>query len=310
MSVIDDFYSLTKKDLSSFLDSASQFFAGTDYHSLLQLYSGQVKQITATPFVDLQSLSDELKVIFGIFSTFSKSLTNLQYYDLLDVLEEIDNRIKTTYNLNKWSRSSITNVSYSPLGEVNYTLGTNESLERISQDLLGSTNPEDDWFDIAQRNNLIEEDYTSNGGNNIFLPSKPNSSFVFPLTAVVDYIDGKTVYGKDLYKKLTIDYDLQDLKVLDYDSTILQAVDILVSLKKNDNPDFRSSGLQSTLIIGGNRGTLNFPIISRQLQDTIATDDTLINFSITSISTVNTTLNIVYQIQTRLGEVLELESQL
>lgn len=308
--MLEEFYQLTNKDLTSYFQQVKTFFSGSDYQKLINYYSGKVSSIDSTPFNNLQSLADQTKEIFTLYSNFSNSMSGSWFYDLLDIIENIDNRISTSQNLNRWCRSSLNLTGYSPIGEVQYTIGQNESLERISKDLLNSTSPEDDWFDIAKRNDLTEESYTSQGGNSIVLPSSPTSNFAFPLNSVMDVINGKSVYGKDLDRNFSIDVELGDIKVLDYDDTILQSSDILINLKKNDNPDFRDKGLQTTLVIGSNSASLNFPVIRRQLSDSFSTDDTFTSFNITSIQVTNNSLLVAYQVQTRLSEVLLLETTL
>ena len=58
------------------------------------------------------------------------------------------------------------------------------------------------------------------------------------------------------------------------------------------------------LIIGQSRASLNFPIITRQLNQTIATDDSLKNFTINSVTYDQDNLYVDFTVQTRLGEVL------
>ena len=307
MSIIDDFKKKTGVDLNNFFSSVTSFF-NTDYQTLVQYYTGQSKTISSVPYQNLQSLQSQLSSIFSTFQNFKNSLGEYKYYELLDIIEQIDSRVQTTQNINRWSRSSATTVAYAPVQELNYTLSEYESLEKVAQNILNSQNPEDDWYGIALRNNLEEEDYTSEGGTNIQVPGNKQSVYAFPLNSVVDVINGKSVYGKDIQKELTIDPVTQDIVVLGYDDTINQACEILGGLKKNSNPDFRNSGLQKSLVVGGTKATLNFPVIQRQFSDTFATDDTLKDFTITSIGVVGNSLNMSYTVQTRLQEVLQLET--
>jgi hypothetical protein len=92
--------------------------------------------------------------------------------------------------------------------------------------------------------------------------------------------------------------------VLGYDDTIRQAVDILVNLKKNDNPDNPNHGLQSGLVAGTNRALFNFPVIIRQKSQDFANDDTLKNFRIINLSRDQDNMMMDYEVQTRLNEVL------
>lgn len=303
MTILDNFKQLTGKDLNVFFSAVTLFFTN-DYPDLVNYYTGTTQSITPIPYKNLDSISTQLDEIYVIFNNFSSAMTNAEYYVLLDIIENIDSRIKTTQNINRWARSTKSVVAYSPNGVINYTLSDKESLEKVAQNLLNSQNPEDDWYDIAMENHLAEEDYTSEGGKNINVPGNSQSISSFPLNSVVDVINGKTVYGKDIYKNFSIQNN--DVVVLDYDGTLSQSVDTLITLKKNSNPDFRTEGLQTSLVIGGTRNTLNFPVIVRQLTDTFSTDDTLKNFQVTNIQPVGNQLQISYTVRTRLGEILQL----
>jgi len=180
---------------------------------------------------------------------------------------------------------------------VQYTLKQNQTLERVASDVLGKS--QEGWFDVAIENKLTEEDYSMEGGNNIELKFS-NVNQGVEINSVVDVMIGKSIYGKDVYRKIQIENE--DLKVLNNDETILQAVDILINLKKEDNPDSPNSGLQSAIIIGSNRASLNFPIIERQLTETFNTDDSLQNFSLKELRIDQDSALVDYEVQTRLNE--------
>jgi hypothetical protein len=259
--------------------------------------------ITSAPFTAFESLKKDCGDLFEAFQAHSRQFNNAKWWLLLEQLENIDSRLKTLNNINKWSRSSLTKVAYDPSVIVQYSMKQNQNLEKIASDVLKSSNTEE-WADIAIDNYLTEEDYSSEGGVSLNLKlSKANRGL--QINSVVAVIQGKSVYGKDLSQKLQFDGDQNDLRVLGYDDTILQSIKILSLLKKNDNPDFPNEGLQSAVVVGSNRGTLNFPIIVRQMAEVFKTDDTLKNFNITSLSVQDDNLAIDYKVQTRLNETYE-----
>jgi hypothetical protein len=97
---------------------------------------------------------------------------NLKWFLLIEQIEEIDNRLKTLDNINKWARSSLTKVAYDPSYQLDYILGQNQTLENVAQQVTGSNDPQDDWNDIAINNTLKEEDYTNEGGNDLKISFK------------------------------------------------------------------------------------------------------------------------------------------
>lgn len=298
--ILDEFKQITSKDIKSFFQRALAFL-NDGYNTITAYYSGKSNTISSEPFAIFNSLKSDRNIMFVAFQDHAKQLDNVKWWLVLEQLESIDSRLNTLDNINRWARSSATNVGYDPAINVSYTIKSNQTLERVSQDILKDNNPIDDWYDIAIKNNLAEEDYSAEGGTAIQL-SFPKVTTNQQINSVVDRMDGKTIYGKDLDKKLQFDSATEDLKVLDYDTTVFQSVEILALLKQNDNPDSPSDGLQTGVVIGGNRALLNFPVITRQMTSTFAGDDSLKNFKITSISLDQDNVQVAYEVQTRLNE--------
>lgn len=298
--ILDEFKQLTGKDIESFFKKCLVFFQ-SDYYQIVQYFSGRISTITSQPFTNLDLLEKEKRTLFESFHNHSKRMKNSKWWDLLEQLEDIDNRLSTLRNINRWARSSATNVAYSPNIQLDYTLLQNQTLERVAKDVLKSRTPQDDWIDIALDNSLEEEEYTSQGGVNLKLKLDKIVNLGIVVNSVVDYLVGKSIYGKDLDRKLQFLDD--DLKILGYDDTIKQSVDILILLRKNDNPDSPTLGLQSSVAIGSSRAALNFPIIIRQLTETFNSDDTLKNFKVNSIKQEQDNLLIEFEVKTRLNEV-------
>lgn len=304
-SILLEFKRITGKDISSYFRNALNFFSG-DYNVIVNYYTGTTNSISSKPFANLYNLTVENRDILESFKEHSRQFNNLKWWLLIEQIEEIDSRLATVNNINKWSRSSLTKVAYNPSIQIDYVLKQNQTLESVSAGIEGSSNPNDDWANIALKNSLSEEDYTPQGGAEIKLSSDVINSG-FKINSVVDVIQGKSIYGKDVYKKIQWVVDeggFRNLKVLGYDATILQAVNILSTLKKNDNPDNPNNGLQSNLVVGSNRALFNFPIIVRQMSQTFSNDDTLKNFKINSIDRKEDNLLIDFVVQTRLGEVI------
>lgn len=307
-TIFSEFQRITGKDIEQYFSEALSFL-NNDYSVIVNYFSGNSDNITSLPFARLDSLERQNQDIFESFQLHSRQFNNLKWWLLIEHIEEIDNRLKTLRHINKWARSSLTKVAYDPSIQVEHVLGQNETIENVAHDLLGSTNPNDDWAAIAIKNDLQEEDYTPEGGQSIKLKLQRTNRGL-KINAVVDVISGKSIYGKDVRKRLQFDSVANDLVILGYNDTILQAVGILANLKKNDNPDNPNAGLQSTLVVGSNRAMFNFPVIIRQMNETFAGDDTLKNFNINGISADQDNLKIEYSVHSRLDEVFTGETTL
>lgn len=308
--LLNNFYILTKKDLSLYFTKILRFFEGGDYNNLVSFYKGEKKSIGSKPYMNLESLTLETNQILRLFESNSRQMNNSNWWELLDQIEEIESRLATVNHINKWSRSSFTSVSYSPTQVVDLTLRQAQSLEDLSSSIGQSSNPQDDWVEIAYENDLDEEDYTVEGEVDLRVTSDPRRGSNFKLNSVVDIVNGKSVYGKDIYQKLQFNETSDDLVILSPEETILQSIRILAKLRKNDNPLSPNRGIQTSVVLGGSKVSFNFPIINRQIRETFESDDSIKDFQITNLYFEEDNAYIDFQVTSRLGEVIELSSLL
>ncbi|MBV7533762.1 hypothetical protein [Chitinophaga sp. sic0106] len=301
LNTLIEFERITGKAIAQYLQQALNFFQ-TDYPLLEAYYAGKLTSVKSDPFASLAALETETQVFLTAFQTHGVQLTNSQWWYLLEEVENIDSRLKTVRNINRWARSTRSNIAFNNGMAFDYVMPAGQTMERISRDLLKDTWADDDWADIAISNNIREEDYTPDGGVNLKLTQSAGAATI-KVSSVVDSMEGKRILGKDLHRALQ--FADNDLLTLSEDDTVFQSVEILAALKVNDNPFAPNDGLQTAVIIGGNRASLNFPVISRQMTATFQSDDTLQDFSIKEIKVVNDTLQINYQVSTRLNETIE-----
>ncbi|WP_291911009.1 hypothetical protein [Chitinophaga sp. CB10] len=301
LATLLEFERITGKNIRQFFRNALNFFQ-SGYPLLAAYYAGSINSVKSDPFAVLTALEQDIQILFTAFQTHSVQLTNSRWWFLLEDLEELDNRLKTCRNIARWSRSTRSNTGFLDKTESSYTLPAGQTLERISGDMLKDSLPEDDWMDIALRNNLREEDYSIDGGVNLRL-SLPSAGGSVKVNTVVDVMEGRNILGKDLHRAMR--FTDNDLAVLSPDETVVQSVDILAALKNNDNPYAPNDGLQTAVILGGNRASLNFPVISRQMSRTFASDDTLTGFTIKELKVENDNLLINYEVSTRLNETID-----
>lgn len=298
--VLIEFRQITSFDIESFFERSLKFLS-REYNSIVSYYSGDTSHIDSSAIEAFKEVKNECSKVFETIQIHSRQLNNAKWWLLVEAVENVDSRLQTLSNMHRWSKSSRTRVAYDSKASVQYTLKQNQTLEKVSRDFLLSDNQEE-WTNIAIDNNLREEDYTNEGGVDLRLKFGRVSNQGMQIDSVVDTMVGKSVYGKDLDKNLRFNELTQDLEVLGYDETVLQSVEILSTLKRGDNPEYPHQGLQSSIVIGSNKGTLNFPIITRQMTDVFQTDDSLRDFTIQSIKVDQDSLLIDYVVQTRLNE--------
>lgn len=306
-NILVEYEGITSFNMAAYFQFALEFI-NSDYQTIVSYYSGIIDKISSDPFNNLKIIKQQRDAAFESFNSHKQKLTNLKWFLLIEKIEDIDSRLHTLDNINKWSRSSLTNVGYDPSFSFGYTLKQKQTLEGVSQNVLGDVNPEDDWFKIAIDNDITEEDYSPDGGTQMTLKVNRSSGFNFQINSVVDIVQGKSVLGKDLDNKFGFDSVNNDLKVLSPDDTIMQAAYNLIKLKKNDVSSARALGLQSSMVVGSNRALLNFPVIVRQLSTTFASDDTFKEFTVNKMSTEQDNVTVEWQVKSRLGEIIANET--
>lgn len=303
--ILDEFKQLTGKDVKSFINAALNFL-NTDYGKISAYYNGKGDNPGSQSYQNFQDLKDERDRIFAVVEQQVTKLRNTKWWIFIQQLEDIDSNLNTLDSINKWSRSSLKTVGYDQSTQLQYALKSGQTLERVAQDILGTANPLDDWYNIAVDNHLTEEDYTPDGDNTVLLGFDQVNRGI-SVSSIVAVMVGKAIYGIDIDANFHFDPVTQDIAVLSPDDTVTQSVNILCLLKRNQNPAAPSDGLQQELVIGSNRASLNFPIIIRQMTEAFKTDDSLKNFSIISIQVVGDSLQINFQVQTRLDETIQRE---
>lgn len=307
--VLDDFYKATSKDIRSFLVRYSLFYT-QDYDSIVNFYQGKTKSITNKSFINFYSLRKELNEIFALFTQFENQFYNVKFLDLLEMVEQINDILLTLSNISKWARATTDTFGYNQNIKLQYVMTQFDSLEKIAKNILDSSTPQDDWYQISIDNQLKELDYDSEGGSVLNLTQQSNSIQNFKINAVVDVIYGKSIYGRDINRFMHYDIEQQDIATLNEDDTINQSVLILATLRKNENPDFPDHGLQSSLAVGQSRSLMNFPVINRQMTETFSNDDTLKNFQMIKLYFEQDNLFIDFEVTTRLGEIQKLTMQI
>lgn len=305
---LDLFENITSGNARLYLLNYGVFYQ-SDYQTIKNFFTGRSKSIDSGAFVNLRTLRSELTNILEKFDQFALQLENIRFVELLSIIEDTKTTLDSLANITKWARVTLDTFGYNPNFKVQYVLGQYDTLEKVAASVMRSSNPQDDWRQIAIDNLLSEDDYTSEGGKILRVPLQNKQEVKnFNITSVIDIIDKDTIKGRDLDR--FIHFEGEDLAVLGETETIEQSVRILATLKKRDNLDFLNHGLQSSLLVGQSKNLFNFPVVQRQLQETFATDDTLKDFTLDKFWFEEDRVFISFSVRTRVGEVLELTTQI
>jgi len=296
---LDYFQQITKFDYTQYLTDFYNF--NTDQKRKIYDYYEGVGTVSGEAFSELDRLRSESRKAIDLARINKESFNTYDGWELLNELEDIDRKLFTIFNSSKFLRSAIATGDFSPDPLIEITLGSQQTLESLSR-RLNSTDPDNSWTELFLNNQLTEEDYSSEGGALLKVTFKGADPLF--ITSVVDNINtAEKTFGLDIQDKLEFDND--DLKSLSYQETLQQNAKILSNLKKGDNPEFPSTGIDSSIVVGNVFGSVTFPVIFRQIFQTFATDDSFKSFAITDASEDGDSLRLTYQAVTRTDEIQE-----
>lgn len=268
-------------NVNDYMDLYSYFIQNNKV-KITDYYQKQDVKPDVGSFEFLDNMIKESIKIDNLIKLHKDNMDSVDFWDLLDFIEDIRTSLETISNSHRYLRSSksknswrTTNVTFE------HVMSQNETLEDIVEQQLFSQQSDKDWVNLAIQNSLSEEDYTPEGSIKLQLTKNAEFGKNYFLDSVIDTLVGEKVYGKDIYKKLT--FEDNDLKVLSYTDTFIQSITILVPLKKGDIPEFKTMGVDPRLGVGSNINVFEYGKIVAQLQETIATDDTIRGFMIMNL---------------------------
>ena len=83
--IIEQFFLLTKKDLTLFLNRVKGFLEN-DYQGISNFFSGRQKEVPEFFFKNFTFLKEELEVIFELFRSNSTLMKDSRWWELLEVI--------------------------------------------------------------------------------------------------------------------------------------------------------------------------------------------------------------------------------
>jgi len=297
---IIDFEKLTKFPLNQYLTDCNDFFK-FGYNNIAQFYNGSIPRANPKYIKQHIELLKQSERLNDQFKNHSSRFSSVGYWELIDYVDDIRTKLQTISKLSKYLRSSRTDFNFSQGYAHPYVIGAEQTLEQISSNILEDNDANNDWVDIAIKNDLRETEYDIDGGDGIILYKEFfNQNFV---TSVIDNMIGEKIYGLDIQKRFEFVDD--DLKVLSYKETAYQTVLILSRLNKGDIPEFVDLGIDRALYIGSNLGTLAFSSIIREMTKVFNSDDLFINFEVLSIKIEQDNFNLSFRVGTKYELLIE-----
>ncbi len=297
---IQEFKELTDFNVNLFLVNSSDFFE-KDHPNIINWYKGVTDEPNSQSFKNLFTMLIESSKCLSTFSEI-KSNFDLKFYhfELLEELENIHTQLTKCLWLSKLLRSTRTQNSWKSKIELDYVMKKYDTLEKVQRKQINFVNFDNDWWELALRNDLSEKDYDVSGGKILKLPVNFKAGQF--LKSVVDNPIGEKMYGREINRKLTFIDD--DLDTLSYNDTVKQSLEVFLETRLGSIPEFPKIGYNESLITGSNRGTISLPILQRQLLNIFRTDDSFTSYKITRIEWIQDSFFLDFEINTVRGESL------
>lgn len=263
MDMYEKFLSVTGYNIKDFFQSYVDF-CSEYYPYIVNYYQGG--EINADSFYELDKLIAQINIIESLFQLHENKLDDISMWELLENFSEIVTKLTTIKNSDRWLRSA--SVGRTNTLQLEKQLRTGETFETVSEQ-LELENPEDDWVDIVVPQYIIEEDYVTGQGSNTFSVNLKNVGINY-VDNVVDTLVDENILGKDLSTEFV--FENEDLKIIKFQKSMEQALQIILEAVKGCIPEFTDYGLPSDFI-GQTTNAIQYPIIFKSLMNMFQRDN-------------------------------------
>lgn len=263
MDMYEKFLSVTGYNIKDFFQSYVDF-CSEYYPYIVDYYQGG--EINADSFYELDKLIVQINIIEPLFQLHENKLDDISMWELLESFSEIVTKLTTIKNSDRWLRSA--SVGRTNTLQLEKQLRTGETFETVSEQ-LELENPEDDWVDIVVPQYIIEEDYITGQGSNTFSVNLKNVGINY-VDNVVDTLVDENILGKDLSTEFV--FENEDLKIIKFQKSMEQALQIILEAVKGCIPEFTDYGLPSDFI-GQTTNAIQYPIIFKSLMNMFQRDN-------------------------------------
>lgn len=274
--MITRFSNIINFNLQSYFEDYLVFM--TQHKQLISKYYSQGDNYPKSSFDLFDNLKSRSKLIIEKISIKRDYLINFSDFEVVDQIENTIHCLEMIENYSRWLKSSLFKGKFKSGTEIEVVLKQGQTLEGFANE-VGYLDRDSGAIDLALRNKIKETDVTLEGGLKFRFSYANNTSLV--LSSIVDNLNGNNLLGKDIKRKITISND--DLQILEPYDTFYQSCEILISLLKNDNPEFPSKGFDKSMLVNKNVINSMLPSYLRQLYGIVEEDDSIANFNITNI---------------------------
>jgi hypothetical protein len=231
VEIVFSFESITKFSLRSFL-TATENFIQNDYQYFESYYSGKVSNLDECRFTRLNALEQMSEEILDIFQSSANRLNNCGYWELMEIIQDLNEKIQRVRKLPKFLRTVQTKSGFREYTEIPATVGS----QRTMENLVTGDDFNDAWSELMLKNNMDEIDWEIDE----LKPIDGLGRSVIVPTYIIDNPIGKRVLGKDMHRKLQ--FTNEDLFLVEYEDNLNQKSDILLEMEVGSVPEFPTRG--------------------------------------------------------------------
>lgn len=229
-TILRDFLSITNYPIVVFLTKYVEF-SQNNYNDIYNYFSGEKEDVSQESMSNLNWLLGECSKIISVFKSFENKLNNCGYWELMELIDNINTELEKLKKTPKYARTVKTKTSYKRTVQYNSQIGGGVTVEDVANDLTMQESTE--WQKILQENDIKEFQWEIDKirGVNAFT----SGSFT-PASTIIDQPIGDRVYGSDI--RQTIDFKNGDLILVTGKLNLEQKIGILLNLKRGDVPEF------------------------------------------------------------------------
>lgn len=292
-SAVVDFVNITKYPLIDYLRKY-QTFMNMEFGDVDRFYSGTLESVNVEYMKDLNWLTEESQKISSTFKDFSSKLNRCDFWELMDYLDSLKNKIDKINKYPKYKRTFLSKRgNYTSALEVNENIGSLRTVEDVTAEISGNSRDDNSWIDVMLKNDMKETDWEIDRMSSI--KASVNREYLKTST-ILGEPRGLKVLGVDIADK--IEFADEDLKIVSEFDNLSQKSDILLALNKGDVPENRAFG-KNPLIISESVKAIAYAQIVQEIRASFLQNDLFDSVELKSMEFTQGTLQMGFNIKTK-----------
>lgn len=267
-TVVIEFQKVTKYPLIDFLTRYRNFMLNS-YPAINRYFSGETVSIENSHLNDLKRLTNDCKDVLIQFKNFSNKFSTCGYWELMDIIDDLNNTIEKINKLPKFRRTSLTKRGYQPYIQVDSNVGGFKTIDDVANSVKELNKDNTNWIDLMLANDMNESDWEIDKLSSLNVMVNNSNDVV--VTSILDMPIGERIYGKDIKRKIS--FEDNDLSVVEYKDNVEQKCDILMELDRGDVPENMMFGKNYNLIKGVSSAQFAYPELVMDIQNNFLQND-------------------------------------